>query len=996
MTDFETKARMFAALSATNEAILKARSADELYTRVCEAAVEGGRFRSAAAMFPTDDQQLRFKAFVGQRSVSFDDYRISVDPDSQSGSGITALAFRDGKSKIANQFQSDERSASWRRAHGIMDIGSVAAIPLLRNGASVGVFLFMLNEANALTDEVVSLLERLVANVSFALDIFERDEQRAKAERANRRLTDMFAALSASNTAILRASDRMEMFQLVCNAVAGAGKSLGAAAIFIKKRSSDMLQLAASAGQSLDAIRMMEISVDPAHPRGNGLGGPAFRTQTLTIIHDLSADSRTSKHIAPGHQPYGAAAVPLITGGVSVGIIYFFFARTSGDGDEDILQLMRDIGANISFALDVFQKDVHKDRVSRMLSAMSATNEAIMRAKSREELYQLVCEAAARGAKFTSTSILLVTPQDDFFSLSATAGPNAAIVRRQRYAHNDRLAEGRGLSGTAYRSAKPCIANDMPKSHATKVWKRDDGNPMTPRSGAALPLFSQGRVVGVLLFMAAEYNVFTPEFTEILERMAENVSFALNKFDQSEEKERAEERVHFLANHDSLTGLPNREYFNRLLERRIEDCATEKRKCAVLFIDLDRFKVINDSLGHAAGDKFLVEIAERLRNCARKSDIVARLGGDEFVVLLGDVDDRDTIAAAAKRILVSIAPATMVAGYECRTTASIGVAIFPDNGADAETLTKNADMAMYAVKGDGKNDVQFFSSEVKSQSVERLSLESELRHALERGQFSLAYQPKLDAASRRFTGVEALLRWSHPELGSVPPLTFIPLAEETGLIVPIGRWVLKTACEQNVRWMRDGLPELSMAVNLSPRQFQDQDLLNDIDAVLAETGMPARLLQLEVTESMVMQNVDRAIRTLDAIQSRGVRLAIDDFGTGYSSMSLMKQFPIDTIKIDRSFVRELEVNDEDRAIANAIICMGKALGLTVVAEGVETEGQDAFLSESLCDELQGYLFSKPVAADAIHRLFLDRTDAPPLQPLLDDTPAEATNQIAAG
>ena len=229
------------------------------------------------------------------------------------------------------------------------------------------------------------------------------------------------------------------------------------------------------------------------------------------------------------------------------------------------------------------------------------------------------------------------------------------------------------------------------------------------------------------------------------------------------------------------------------------------------------------------------------------------------------------------------------------------------------------------------------------------------------------------------------MRWSHPELGSVPPLSFIPLAEETGLIVPIGRWVLKTACEQNMQWLRDGLPELSMAVNLSPRQFLDGALIKDIDDVLKESGMPARLLQLEVTESMVMQNVDRAIGVLDAIQSRGVRLAIDDFGTGYSSMSLMKQFPIDTIKIDRSFVRELESNGEDRAIANAIISMGKALGLTVVAEGVETEGQDEFLSASLCDELQGYLFSKPVPAEAIHRIFLDRLAAPPLQP--DLTPA---------
>jgi len=311
--------------------------------------------------------------------------------------------------------------------------------------------------------------------------------------------------------------------------------------------------------------------------------------------------------------------------------------------------------------------------------------------------------------------------------------------------------------------------------------------------------------------------------------------------------------------------------------------------------------------------------------------------------------------------LLALSQPVQLSGHECHTTASIGIAMFPADGTDVHTLTKNADMAMYHAKEDGKNDFRFFTKEVKMQSIERLVLETNLRHALDRGEFSLQYQPKVDLATRQITGVEALLRWTHPELGMLPPAQFIPLAEETGLIVPIGRWVLKQACVQNMAWQRRGLRPVSMAVNLSPRQFADENLLQDIDEALLASGMSPVLLQLEVTESMMMRNIQRANQVLDNIQSRGIRLAIDDFGTGYSSMSLMKQFPIDTIKIDRSFVRDLPDDSEDRAIAQAIISMAKALGMTVVAEGVETIEQEAFLRDHACDEMQGYLFSKPVS-----------------------------------
>ena len=420
--------------------------------------------------------------------------------------------------------------------------------------------------------------------------------------------------------------------------------------------------------------------------------------------------------------------------------------------------------------------------------------------------------------------------------------------------------------------------------------------------------------------------------------------------------------------------------FMQLLEQSIAVARRERRKCAVLFIDLDRFKIINDSLGHAAGDQLLIEAAKRLRGSVRESDDVARLGGDEFVAILHGVNDAGQIEAVARKILASLIASMDIAGHECRTTASIGIAVFPDNGEDGHILTKNADIAMYAAKEEGKNDFRFYSPEIRSQSIERLVLETNLRHALELNQFTLQYQPKLNVRTGAVSGVEALLRWNHPDLGNLPPVKFIPLAEETGLIVPIGRWVLKTACEQAIAWQKQGLPPLSIAVNLSPRQFQDENLLRDIDEVLQRTGLEPALLELEITESMVMQNVERAIKLLTALRARGVRLAIDDFGTGYSSMSMMKQFPIDIIKIDRSFVRDLEKNPQDRAITTAIISMGKALGLNIVAEGVETEGQSDFLRGGSCDELQGFLFSRPVSPAEIAALMAPRVDSPPLQP----------------
>jgi diguanylate cyclase (GGDEF)-like protein/PAS domain S-box-containing protein len=429
------------------------------------------------------------------------------------------------------------------------------------------------------------------------------------------------------------------------------------------------------------------------------------------------------------------------------------------------------------------------------------------------------------------------------------------------------------------------------------------------------------------------------------------------------ERKRMEEQLNYMATHDTLTGLPNRLMFSQLLSQAILSAQRNKRQLAVLFIDLDRFKAINDSLGHEAGDRLLKEIARRFKRSLRAVDVVGRLGGDEFVIFIEEVKEFRQVEIVAHKLLSSAIKPMVLTGEECRVTASIGISIYPKDGEDEQNLIKNADIAMYFAKEEGKNNYQFYSKDIQSQSNERLSLETNLRLALERKEFSLHYQAKVDFKTGEITGVEALLRWDNPYLGSVTPTQFIPVAEETGLIVPIGRWVMKTTCAQNVAWQRQGLPPVCMSVNLSLRQIMDDKLLEDIKAALDDSGMAPNLLELEITESMLMHNPARLIAVLTNIKKMGVHLAIDNFGTGYASLAQIKNFPIDTLKVDRSFIRNLPQDSENRAITEAIIAMGRTLSLTVVAEGVETQAQEDFLRDHICDEMQGFYFSKPIAPD---------------------------------
>ena len=446
-----------------------------------------------------------------------------------------------------------------------------------------------------------------------------------------------------------------------------------------------------------------------------------------------------------------------------------------------------------------------------------------------------------------------------------------------------------------------------------------------------------------------------------------NIGFRGTTCDVTERKH-AEEQIQHMATHDALTGLPNRLMFSQLLNHAIHGAQRYQRQLAVFFIDLDRFKIVNDTMGHDAGDQLLQEIAVRLKQTLRAVDVVARLGGDEFVILIEEFSDLSQVETVAGKILSVVIKPVNIMNEECRVTASIGISVFPKDAKEEQALMKNADIAMYQAKEEGKNNYQFYSEDIQSKSLERQSIETNLRFALERNELSLHYQAQVDFKTNVIKGVEALLRWQNPYLGTVTPTQFIPIAEESGLIIPIGKWVIRTACAQNVAWQRDGLPPVCMAVNLSLRQLMDEFLIEDIKKALDDSGMAPNLLELEITESMVMHNPSRMIAVLTKIKNLGVRLAIDDFGTGYSSLAQIKHFPIDTLKVDRSFIRNIPLDAEDKAITEAIIAMGKTLSLTVVAEGVETVEQMDFLKDHSCDEMQGYYFSKPIVPEQFAEL----------------------------
>jgi diguanylate cyclase (GGDEF)-like protein/PAS domain S-box-containing protein len=562
-----------------------------------------------------------------------------------------------------------------------------------------------------------------------------------------------------------------------------------------------------------------------------------------------------------------------------------------------------------------------------------------------------------------SSSILLL--DDDGRHLRHGAAPNLPLAYTKAI-DGVQIGPNVGSCGSAaYRREAVVVADIM----TDPLWKdyRELAAGHGLRSCWSAPILSHhGAILGTFAMYSGAVRVPGAAEKRLIEVATRFAGIAI-------ERKQAQDRIRFMANHDALTGLPNR----ILLKDRLTQAMLHAQRydcwLTVIFIDLDNFKFVNDSLGHSAGDDLLKTLAARMVERVRSTDTVVRLGGDEFVILLCDQPKNvDVITKTLQEIRSAIAEPICVAGRNFQITSSIGLANFPNDGTDADMLLANADAAMYRAKEIGRDTFQFYTPELNIKVQEKFLLQEELRNAIVRSEFVLFYQPQIDLRTGRIFACEALIRWMHPTLGLVPPDKFIPLAEEAGLIAPIGDWVLYQACRQNKAWQDAGLPHAAICVNVSARQFMDKNWVGRVADALAKSGMDAAYLELELTESLIMQDAGQAVATMKELQVLGVNLSIDDFGTGYSSLSALKRFPVGRLKIDKSFIDDLPDDENDRAVARAVISLGRSLNLRVIAEGVETEAQVEFLRENNCDEAQGYYFSKPLAAGDIEAVLKAR------------------------
>jgi diguanylate cyclase (GGDEF)-like protein/PAS domain S-box-containing protein len=782
-----------------------------------------------------------------------------------------------------------------------------------------------------------------LAILSIARDITERKRDEEKLRKANRALK----TLSECNQLQVRASDEQSLLRNICRVIVEAGGYRLAWVGFSEKGGEKGIRIAARAGTDDDVperVTFIDPSTGRAHP-----AFAALRSGTLAVARDIKTipkgDPWRDAALDRGHR--SALALPLAIDGNATGVLSIF-AGAPDAFDEKEVELLSEMADDLTYGIRAFRTAAERTRADEALQESEKRYKRLIESVT-DYIYNVRVEDGVPVKTVHSPSCIAVT---GYSSEEYEADPHLwfRMVHeedREAVMNQSKIV----LSGWAAAALEHRIIH---KNGAVR-WVK---NTPVPRYDERQRLLS--------------YDGLVVDITE---------------------RKLAEHKLKHVAYYDSLTDLPNRELFSDRLRQAQIQARRHGSMLAVMFLDLDRFKSINDTLGHTIGDLLLRSVSERLLHCVREGDTVARLGGDEFIILLADMTQAQAATTVAKKIHGALLKSFALSGQEFFITTSIGISLFPSDGADADTLIKNADLAMYQAKAQGRNNYQFYTPAMNAGSLRRLVLESNLRKALEREEFILHYQPVVELSSGRITGTEALVRWQHPELGLLHPVEFIPLAEETGLIIPLGGWILEKVCIQAKAWQKSGFSPIRMSVNLSMRQFTHNAVTGTVSKALEKSDLDPGLLELELTESAVMQNAKQTIAALHELKSTGIQLSLDDFGTGYSSLSYLKNLPLNKLKLDQSFVNSLARQSTNEAISKAIIGLAHSLNLQVIAEGVETVDQLELLRSLRCDEVQGYLFSRPMPAEEMTRLVKEERAVcsnrhfPQTAPVWNDPPA---------
>ncbi|MDD2838639.1 MAG: EAL domain-containing protein [Sulfuricurvum sp.] len=859
--------QLYSALSQCNQAIVRSSDETELFPIICRDAVEYGGMKMG--WIGIVDESIRHLAVVtsyGEGTEYLEDIAISADPTDPTSQGPTGRALHTGKPVWCQDFQHDPMTALWHEKAHKFGWGSSAALPLYRDGNVVGVFTLYTEKTYAFDAPAQKLLEEMATDISYALESFERDIAREKAENTLTETNNLlFSIINTSPVRIFWKDSHLNY--LGCNQV-----------------------FANDAGEN-----------DPKDVIGKNDTQLCWREQAKLYQED---DRRVMESGIPK--------------------LFFEESQTTPQGDTIWLSTSKaplyNKNREIVGVVGLYEE----------ITARKNTENALR--ESQERLQSIIANEPECVILLDTQGNLIEMNPAGLAMLEADTPEEAKTYKLLKFLLPQWRSEFVDLHRRVMHGDKGYLEFEITGIKGTHRWLEINAVPMHDEEG--------------------------------------NVTMLLGIIRDVTQRKESERQIHYLANFDGLTGLPNRTQLDLRIKDLISLAKRNNREITVMFLDLDHFKDINDSLGHSIGDALLVQAAHRLQSILREEDTLARLGGDEFMILLPNIGMSGASQVGLK-LLEAFSKPFHIETHELSIGSSIGIALYPNDGKDFETLYKNADTAMYKAKQGGRNNYCFFTEEMQKSSMRNLELSNALRHALERSQLELHYQPQFSAETKTIIGAEALLRWNHPEFGNVSPAEFISIAEENGTILPIGEWVLGTAARQAREWMDQGMSPLIIAVNLSAVQFRSPNLSVIVADILHESGLPPEYLELELTESVAMHDPQRAISVMNDLHEKGIRMSIDDFGTGYSSLSYLKKFNIYKLKIDQSFVRDIHVDPEDKAIVGTIISMAKSLGLRTIAEGVETTEQLDYLHQQGCDEIQGYYYAKPLRADDFARFRLE-------------------------